>query len=424
MSDLKWTTESRKIKDLVPYEYNPRKLTESRKAKLQESLQYFDLAEIPAINLDNVIIAGHQRIKVLMEMGRGEEMIDVRVPSRQLTEVEFKKYNITSNLPTGFWDRDILDEAFGDIDLAALGLDVDNIEVPDTEEVLIDLVNEEEGEVDPEPRKNVISVLGDLYEFQSISKKISHRIHCADSRDSDAVAKLLNGNKLDLVHTDPPYNVDYTGGTKEALKIQNDKMSSDKFYLFLYEFYVTTSIFMKEGAAFYIWHADSEGHNFRGALINAGLKLAQCLIWVKNSMVMGRQDYQWKHEPVLYGWKPGAAHQWCSDRKQTTVLNFDKPLRNADHPTMKPLDMCEYLIKNSAKRGQNVYDGFAGSGTTTIACEKLRINSFAQELGPEYVDVIIRRYINYMRENKLSFNILRNGKTLSDVELDEYFKEG
>ena len=141
-------------------------------------------------------------------------------------------------------------------------------------------------------------------------------------------------------------------------------------------------------------------------------------------MVMGRQDYQWKHEPVLYGWKPGAAHQWCSDRKQTTVLSFDKPIRNADHPTMKPLDMCEYLIKNSAKRGQNVYDGFAGSGTTTIACEKLRINSFAQELGPEYVDVIIRRYINYMRENKLSFNILRNGKTLSDVELDEYFKEG
>lgn len=423
MSDLIWTTEKRMIKDLVPYEYNPRKLTESRKKKLEESLQYFNLAEIPAVNTDNVIIAGHQRIKVLMEIGRGDEEIDVRVPSRTLSEEEFKKYNIISNVPTGFWDLDVLDEAFADIDLLSLGLDVNNIEIPDTDDV-IGLKEEEEGEVDPEPRRHVVTVTGDLYEFHSITKKLTHRVQCADSTNSDAVAKLMGQAKIDLVHTDPPYNVDYTGGTSEALKIENDKMSSEDFYRFLYDFYVTTSIFMREGAAIYVWHADSEGHNFRGALVNSGLKLAQCLIWVKNSMVMGRQDYQWKHEPVLYGWKLGAAHNWYSDRKQTTVLEFDRPIRNADHPTMKPLELCEYLLANSAKRGQNVYDGFCGSGSTLIAAEKLRQNCYAQELGPEYVDVIIRRYVNYMRENELPFKITRNGEELTDVAIDEYFKEG
>lgn len=423
MSDLKWATEKRLVKDLAPYEYNPRKLTEQRKEKLKESLSYFNLAEIPAINLDNTIIAGHQRIKVLLEMGRGDDEIDVRVPNRALTEEEFKKYNITSNLPTGFWDVDVLEQAFADIDLLELGLDVDNIEIPSLEDPL-SLKDEEEGEVDPEPRKNVITVEGDLYEFHSLTKKLTHRVHCADSTNSDAVAKLMNGEKIDLMHTDPPYNVDYTGGTKDALKIQNDKMSSDQFYAFLYDFYVTASIFMKDGAAFYIWHADSEGHNFRSALVNAGLKLAQCLVWVKNSLVMGRQDYQWRHEPVLYGWKTGAPHQWNSDRKQTTVLEFNRPVRNADHPTMKPLEICEYLLANSAKRGQNVYDGFCGSGSSLIAAEKLAMHCFAQELGPEYVDVIIRRYVNYMRQNELSFEISRNGEKLTDGEVDEYFKEG
>lgn len=423
MSDFHWTTEKRLVKDLIPYEYNPRKLTESRKKKLEESLQYFNLAEIPAVNTDNVIVAGHQRIKVLMEIGRGEEEIDVRVPSRALSEEEFKKYNIISNVPTGFWDLDVLDEAFADIDLLGLGLDVENIEIPDSLEG-IPLKEEEEADVDPEPKKHVVTELGDVYEFHSLSKKLVHRVQCADSTDSDAVSNLMDGAMIDLVHTDPPYNVDYTGGTSDALKIQNDKMSSDDFYRFLYDFYVTTSIFMREGASYYIWHADSEGHNFRSALINAGLKLTQCLVWVKNSMVMGRQDYQWKHEPVLYGWKPGAAHKWYSDRKQTTILEFDRPIRNAEHPTMKPLDLCEYLMSNSAKRGQNVYDGFCGSGTTLIASEKLKMNCYAQELGPEYVDVIVRRYVGYMNDNELLFKITRNGEELSNVAIDEYFKEG
>lgn len=411
----------RKVRDLVPYEYNPRKLTESRKAKLIESMQYFNLAEIPAVNTDGVIIAGHQRVKVLMELERGDELIDVRMPNRLLNEEEFKKYNIISNVPTGFWDLDILDEAFADIDLLELGLDVNDIQLP--EDDITELTPEEEGEVDPEPRRVVITEPGDLLELRSVKKGLIHRVHCADSTDSDAVARLFEGKRADLVHTDPPYNVDYTGGTKDALKIQNDKMKDGDFYRFLYDFYVTTSIFLKEGSSYYIWHADSEGHNFRKALMDAGFKLAQCLVWVKNSIVMGRQDYHWKHEPVLYGWKPGAGHRWFSDRKQSTVLEFNRPLRNADHPTMKPLELCEYLVGNSSQKGDIVYDGFLGSGSTLMASEKLLRNCYGQELGAEYVDVIIRRWVNYMRENGLEFELLRNGKPLTDDEIQRYFTE-
>lgn len=192
--------------------------------------------------------------------------------------------------------------------------------------------------------------------------------------------------------TDPPYNVDYQGGTKDSLKIMNDKMDDDSFRQFLRDAFSTADSVMREGAVFYIWHADSEGFNFRGACRDVGWKVRQCLIWCKNSMVMGRQDYQWKHEPCLYGWKDGAPHLWCSDRKQTTVLEFDKPLRNGEHPTMKPVPLFDYQIKNSTNVNDKVLDLFGGSGTTMIACEQNNRKSYLMELDPKYVDVIVKRW--------------------------------
>lgn len=192
--------------------------------------------------------------------------------------------------------------------------------------------------------------------------------------------------------TDPPYNVDYTGGTKEGLKIQNDKMSDGAFRLFLNVAFAAANEALRPGGAFYVWHADSEGHNFRGALHDNNMKVRECLIWNKNSMVMGRQDYQWKHEPCLYGWKEGASHSWYSDRKQTTVLDFNRPNRNGEHPTMKPIPLFAYLIQNSSKEGESVLDTFGGSGTTLIACEQLNRKCYMMELDSHYCDVIIARW--------------------------------
>lgn len=210
--------------------------------------------------------------------------------------------------------------------------------------------------------------------------------------------------------TDPPYNVDYQGGTKDSLKIMNDKMDDDSFRQFLRDAFSTADSVMREGAVFYIWHADSEGFNFRGACRDVGWKVRQCLIWCKNSMVMGRQDYQWKHEPCLYGWKEGASHLWCSDRKQTTILEFDKPLRNGEHPTMKPVPLFDYQIKNSTNVNDKVLDLFGGSGTTMIACEQNNRKSYLMELDPKYVDVIVKRWqkLTGLEAYRLSDNVKFN----------------
>jgi DNA modification methylase len=421
LAPLEWSTEKRKVKDLIPYEYNPRKLTEEKKQKLRESLEKYNLAEIPAINTNDVIIAGHQRIIVLMEIGRGEEEIDVRVPNRELTENEFKEYNIRSNVQVGEWDIDILNAVFADVDLLSFGLNVDDIPLPDTM-LPSELMNEEESDFEPELPKIPISLLGDVYEMRSLQKKLVHRVICGDSRQDDVYQKLLEGLFFNLMLTDPPYNVNYTGGTKEKLQIENDNMSSADFYTFLFEFYKTACDHTKPGAGIYVFHADSEGANFRNALKDAGFKLAQCLIWLKNGIVMGRQDYQWKHEPCLYGWKEGAAHSWYSDRKQTTILEFNKPLKSEDHPTMKPVEMFTYLIKNSTKQYDIVGDSFLGSGTTLISCEMSWRQCRAIELDARFVDVDVRRWVKYMRENYLEFEICKNGQVLSKIEIDLYFE--
>ena len=216
--------------------------------------------------------------------------------------------------------------------------------------------------------------------------------------------------------TDPPYNVAYEGKTEDKLTIQNDSMEDSAFYQFLVDSFVAADSVMNEGAAFYVWHADSEGYNFRGACRAVKWELRECLIWNKNTMVLGRQDYQWKHEPCLYGWKGGAAHNWYSDRKQTTVIDMNKPNRNAEHPTMKPVQLFAYLMENSSKPGDIVLDSFCGSGTTLIACEQMNRTARVLELDPKYCDVIVGRYINLVGSSD-EVAVERNGKIIKYADL-------
>lgn len=417
LSPLEWYTVQRKVSELIPCDFNPRTISEEELQRLKKSLEKFNLVEIPVIDFDGVLLAGHQRVGVLYTLDRGDELIDVRIPNRKLTEEEFKEYMLRSNIHNGEFDWSKIEEFFQDIDLEGIGMDVsafseflkENAFVPD----------EEEGDFDPEPPAEPKSVEDDIYELVSLQKGIKHVFLCGDSTLSESYKKILSGEKYNLIVTDPPYNVNYEGGTKDKLKIQNDNMSNDEFYSFLYLFYQECFINSELGAPIYVFHADSEGSNFRSALKASGFKLSQCLVWVKNSIVMGRQDYHWKHEPILYGWKEGTAHSWYSDRKQSTVLEFDKPFRNTDHPTMKPLDIISYLIKNSSKQKDIVGDSFLGSGSTLIACEMTWRQCRGIELDPRFADVIVRRWIQYMSDNNLTFEIRRNGQKLNAEQIAE-----
>lgn len=416
---LAWHNAKRRVRDLVPYEFNPRILEADGHARLLASLNKFNLAEVPAVNLDNVVLAGHQRLRILLELGRGDEEIDVRMPNRLLSEQEMKEYNITSNVGAGVWDIPALAQYFGDIDLASI-LDAGLLEELTALRSSLELPAEEE-RFDATPPATPVTVAGDVYEFHSDGQALLHRLVCGSSTEADVLSRALGPGVLaDLVNTDPPYNVAYEGKTKDALRIENDNLADSDFYQFLYDFYSNCYAFMRPGAPIYVFHADSEGANFRRAFQAAGLKLSQCLIWVKQAFVMGRQDFHWQHEPILYGWKEGAAHSWCSDRKQTTVLQFDRPSRNAEHPTMKPLEILEYLLACSSKPGAVVLDGFGGSGSLLIACEKTGRQARLVELDPRYCDVQVRRFVKFMRDNQRRFTVLRNGEGLSDGELAAY----
>lgn len=255
-----------------------------------------------------------------------------------------------------------------------------------------------EDDFEPELPETPIAKLGDIWQLGR------HRLMCGDSTVLGDVEKLMNGDLADLLLTDPPYNVDYEGGTKEHLKIENDKQTDDNFRQFLTDAFSNANMVMKAGAVFYIWHSDSEGYNFRGACRDCGWTVRQCLIWNKNSLVMGRQDYQWKHEPCLYGWKDGAGHLWASDRKQTTVIDYNKPLKNDIHPTMKPVGLFDYQIKNNTKGGDIVLDLFGGSGTAIVACEQDGRVCYTMELDPRYVDAIIQRWENLTGEKAVLLN--------------------
>lgn len=365
-----------KLDELIPYEKNPR-LNDKAVKYVAESIKEFGFKVPIVIDKNNVIVAGHTRYKASIELGLTEVPCIV---ADDLTEEQVKAFRLADNKvgEIAEWDFNLLAEelqGIDDLDMEAFGF-----EMPKNDEEV------EEDEYEVELPKEPKSKLGQVYKLGR------HRLMCGDSTKVEDVSKLMDGAKADMLLTDPPYNVAYEGGTKDKLKLKNDNMSDEKFRKFLTEAFSRANEVMKEGAVFYIWHADSEGYNFRGACFNIGWKVRQCLIWNKNSMVLGRQDYQWKHEPCLYGWKEGASHLWATDRKQTTVLDFDRPNRNAEHPTMKPVKLFDYLIKNNTKSEDIVLDLFGGSGTTIIACEQNKRTGYVMELDPKYVDVIIDRW--------------------------------
>ena len=371
------------IEELNPYENNAKLHPKEQIDQIVRSMEEFGNNDPIAIDENNVIIEGHGRLLALKQMGEKEVPV---IRLKHLTDEQKRAYILAHNqltLNTGF-DEEILAaelESIVGIDMADFGFDLD---VVDVVEELTDV--EEDSDFGVTPPKEPKSKPGDLYQLGN------HRLLCGDSTSLDDVAKLMGGEQADMLLTDPPYNVAYEGATEDKLTIQNDDMEDEDFRQFLRDVYASADSAMKPGASFYIWHADSEGYNFRGAAHDVGWTIRQCLIWNKNTLVLGRQDYHWKHEPCLYGWKDGASHNWYGNRKQTTVMDFDKPSRNGEHPTMKPVPLFAYQMEMSSKKGDSVLDLFGGSGTTMIAAEQLGRNAYLMELDPRYVDVIVNRW--------------------------------
>lgn len=378
------------INEVIPYPDNPRKNDNAVDA-VAESIKQCGYCSPIVIDEDNVILAGHTRLKALKKL-KWKEVECVRKTG--LTEEQKKKYRILDNKTNELaeWDFDLLEEEIDGLDFDGFDFGFDFNSGEDDAEIIEDEVPEVNEEIEPTVK------LGDIWQLGR------HRLMCGDSTDVSAVAALMNGEEADLLLTDPPYNVAYEGKTKDALTIENDKMESDKFREFLTSAFTAAVSVLKEGGAFYIWFASREHCNFETALNESGLEVRQELIWKKNTMVLGRQDYQWKHEPCLYGWKDGASHNWYSDRCQTTVLEFNKPARNGEHPTMKPVELFAYQIKNSTKKGETVLDLFGGSGTTIIACEQTGRTGYCMELDPKYCDVIIKRYENLTGDTAVKIN--------------------
>jgi DNA modification methylase len=382
--------QQRAVTDLIPYIANSRTHSDAQVAQIAASIKEFGWTNPILVSGDDSIIAGHGRLMAARKLGMEEVPVIVL---DHLSKSQQRALVIADNqlaLNAG-WNMDMLkaeieDLQLDDFDLSILGFDdkfLDGLLEPEPTAGLTD------EDAVPEVPETPKTVLGDVWVLGN------HRLMCGDSTSIDALQKLTEGSLVDMWLTDPPYNVAYEGGTKEKLTIQNDSMGDNDFRQFLRDAYVAADAVMKAGAVFYIWHADSEGYNFRGAAKDAGWQVRQCLVWKKSSLVMGRQDYHWQHEPCLYGWKEGAAHLWATDRKQTTILEFNKPSRNGEHPTMKPVELFEYQMLNNTKGADLVLDSFGGSGTTIIAAEKHGRYGRLMELDPKYCDVIIKRWQDF-----------------------------
>lgn len=379
----------KKINDITPYEKNPRKNDNAVKY-VAESIKQFGFKVPIVIDKNNIIVAGHTRFKAAKKLNLSEVPCII---ADDLTDEQVKAFRLADNkvAEKAEWDFDLLNEELDEIldfDMSDFGFD---FAVEDDTEVIED---DFEGKIPEEPTAK----LGDIWQLGR------HRLMCGDSTNITDVERLMNGELADMLLTDPPYNVAYEGKTKDKLTIQNDSMEDETFRQFLKDAFLSADMVMKPGAVFYIWHADSEGYNFRGACADCGWTVRQCLIWNKNSMVMGRQDYQWKHEPCLYGWKEGAGHLWASDRKQTTVIDFQRPSKADIHPTMKPIGLFDYQIKNNTKGGDVVLDLFNGSGTTIMACEQNGRKARCMELDPRYVDACVNRWEQFTGEKAVLVN--------------------
>lgn len=407
--------EKKNVADLLPAEYNPRKALkpgDPEYEKLKRSIQQFGYAEPVIWNKQTGhVVGGHQRLTVLKDLGYTEiECVVV-----DLDPTHEKALNVALNKISGEWDMEKLRDLFTDLQMSNYdvsltgfdGIEIDNL----FKDVLASKVKEDDFDVDAELQKPVFSKPGDLWLLGR------HRLICGDSTKEETINTLMAGKKANLIVTDPPYNVEYVGKTKDKLIIQNDRMEDNKFYQFLLAAFQRMEAALADDGSIYVFHADTEGLNFRKAFSDAGFYLSGCCIWKKPSMVLGRSPYQWQHEPCLFGWKKKGKHQWYADRKQTTIWEFDRPSRSKEHPTMKPIPLLAYPIQNSSLTNCIVLDPFGGSGSTLIACEQVERVCYTIELDLKYCDVIVNRYIEQVGSSD-GVSVIRDGLTYQYGEIN------
>lgn len=380
--------EKKNTADLLPADYNPRKDLKPGDAeyeKLKRSIEQFGYVE-PVIwnQTTGRVVGGHQRLKVLMDMGMTE--VDCVVVA--MDEEKEKALNIALNKISGDWDKDKLALLIADLQGANFDVSLTGFEPAEIDalfkDTLKDGVKDDDFDVGAELAQPTMTKPGDIWTLGR------HRLICGDSTKAETYDLLMGSTKANLVITDPPYNVNYEGS---AGKIKNDNMADEAFYNFLLDAYTQMHTAMADDASIYVFHADTEGLNFRRAFADAGFYLSGCCIWKKQALVLGRSPYQWQHEPCLYGWKKNGKHQWYTGRKETTIWEFDKPKKNGDHPTMKPIPLLAYPIMNSSMSNSVVLDPFGGSGSTLIACEQTDRICYTVELDEKFCDVIVKRYI-------------------------------
>ena len=401
----------KKLADLVPAEYNPRKALKPGDAeyeKLKRSLEQFGYVEPIIWNATTGhVVGGHQRLTVLRDLGVTE--VDCVVV--EMDREKEKALNIALNKISGEWDKDklallIADLQGTDFDVSLTGFDP--AEIDDLfKDTVKDAVKDDDFDVASELENPAFSKLGDVWKLGR------HRLVCGDSTKPETFELLMGETKANLVITDPPYNVNYEGS---AGKIKNDNMKDAAFYDFLLAAFQNTEEVMADDASIYVFHADTEGLNFRKAFADAGFYLSGCCIWKKQSLVLGRSPYQWQHEPVLFGWKKKGKHSWYTGRKESTIWEFDKPKKNGDHPTMKPIPLLAYPIMNSSMSNTVVLDPFGGSGSTLIACEQTDRICHTIELDEKFCDVIVRRYIEQVGSSA-GITVMRDGLTYSYDEV-------
>ncbi|EAE5213426.1 DNA modification methylase [Listeria monocytogenes] len=400
------------LEQLIPADYNPRKDLQpgdSEYEKIKRSLEEFGYVD-PVIwnKTTGRVVGGHQRLKVLASMGRTE----VECVVVELNEEKEKALNVALNKISGNWDKEKLAVLMTDLDAADFDVSLtgfDAAEIDDLfKDTLRDGVEDDDFDVDEELQNPPITMQGDVWILGR------HRLVCGDSTKKETFDKLMEDKKANLVVTDPPYNVDYEGS---AGKIKNDNMANDTFYQFLLDAFKNTEDALAKDGSIYVFHADTEGLNFRRAFEEAGFYLSGTCIWKKQSLVLGRSPYQWKHEPILFGWKKKGRHRWYSDRKQSTIWEFDKPKRNADHPTMKPIALIAYPIMNSSLTNSIVLDPFGGSGSTLIASEQTDRICYMIELDEKFCDVIAKRYIEQVGTDENVY-VIRNNKKIAYSELE------
>ena len=413
MSAMEWKTLS--VDTLRPAAYNPRKKLKAgdkEYEKIKNSILEFGYVEPIIVNYDMTVIGGHQRLTVLKDLGYTEvQCVQVHIED----ENKVKALNIALNKITGAWNEQLLADLIVDLQSADFNTDFTGFEAPEIEQLFSKVHNkdiqEDDFDVEAELQKPTMSILGDVWLLGR------HRLVCGDSTLPETYTKLMEGKKANLVLTDPPYNVNVE---ETAEKIKNDNMSDEDFYKFLFAMFVNVEQNMESDASIYVFHADSKGLTFRQAFHDAGFYLSGCCIWKKNALVLGRSPYQWQHEPCLFGWKLGGKHQWYSDRKQTTIWEYDRPKSSKEHPTMKPVALMAYPIQNSCMSNCIVLDPFLGSGSTLIACEETNRICYGIELDEKFADVIVHRYIEKVGGSDGVFLLRDNVKIpYSEVEHHE-----